>query len=165
MSTQPAPPGGKGRQHTHTHTPVSTQPAPLRRTGRQHPGVTAQPGPAESSREESEQAEVPVGLAVSHSDHVAQEGGGVAVCTHHGLLLGRAGDGHSAARVHRLLGHLHVHLPVVFGDEAVVEIVVLDFQENGLPVYVVPAFQEVDGLGGDEHAVAVDVLHGDEAAK
>lgn len=89
----------------------------------------------------------------------------MAVCTHHGLLLGRAGDGHSAARVHRLLGHLHVHLPVVFGDEAVVEIVVLDFQENGLPVYVVPAFQEVDGLGGDEHAVAVDVLHGDEAAK
>lgn len=84
--------------------------------------------------------------------------------THHGLLLGRARDGHAAARVHRLPGHLHVHLPVVSGDEAVVEIVVLDFQENGLPVYIVPTLQEVHGLGGDEHTVAVDVLHGDEAA-
>lgn len=78
----------------------------------------------------------------------------------HRLLVGRAGDGHAAAGVHGLLGHLHVHLPVVFGDEAVVEVVVLDFQEDGLSIHVVPAFQEVHGFGGDEHAVAVDVLHG-----
>lgn len=87
------------------------------------------------------------------------------VCTHHGLLVRRARDGHAAARVHSLLGDLHVYFPVVFGDEAVVEIIIFDFQENGLSVDIVPASQEVDGLGGDEHAVAVDVLHCDEAAE
>lgn len=87
------------------------------------------------------------------------------MCTHHGLLVRRARDGHATARVHGLLGDLHIHFPVVFGDEAVVEIVIFDLQENGLSVDIVPASQEVDGFGGDEHAVAVDVLHGDEAAE
>lgn len=85
-------------------------------------------------------------------------------CTHHWLLVGWAWDGHSAAGVGSLLGHLHIHLPVVFGDKAVVKVIVLDLEENGLPVDVVPALQEVHGFGGDEHAVAVDVLHGYEAA-
>ena len=85
--------------------------------------------------------------------------------THHRLLVGGAGDGHPTARVPCFLGHLHIHLPMVSGDETVVEVVVLDFQENGLPVYIVSTFQEVDSLGGDEHAVAIDVLHGDEAVK
>ena len=45
-----------------------------------------------------------------------------------------------------------------------VEVIVLDLEEDGLSVDVVSASQEVDGLGGDEHAVAVHVLHGYEAA-
>lgn len=77
--------------------------------------------------------------------------------------MGGAGDGDAAAGALGLLGELHVDPPVVLGDQAVVEVVVLDLQEDGLAVHVVPRLQEVDHFGGDEHAVAVDGLHGDEA--
>lgn len=83
---------------------------------------------------------------------------------HHGPLLGGAGHGHAAAAVHSLLGELDVHVPVVLGHQAVVQVVILDLQEDGIPVHAVPTPQEIHGLGGDEHAVAADVLHGDEAA-
>lgn len=36
---------------------------------------------------------------------------------------------------------------MVFGDKAVVEVVIFDLEENGLSVYVVPTLQEVHGLG------------------
>lgn len=85
-------------------------------------------------------------------------------CTHHWLLVGRAWDGHTTAGVGSFLGHLHIHLPVVFGDKAVVEVIVFDLEENGLSVYVVPTLQEVHGFGGDEDTVAIDILHGYEAA-
>lgn len=54
---------------------------------------------------------------------------------------------------------------MVFGDKAVVEVIIFDLEENGLSVYVVPTLQEVHGFGGDEHTVAIDVLHGYEAAR
>lgn len=83
---------------------------------------------------------------------------------HHGPLLGGAWHGHTAARVHSLLGELDIHVPVVLGHQAVVQVVIPDLQEYGIPVRAVPALQEIHGLGGDEHTVAVDVLHGDETA-
>lgn len=54
---------------------------------------------------------------------------------------------------------------MILGDQAVVEVVVLDLQEDGLAVHIVPWLQEVDCFGGDEDAVAVNGLHGDEAGK
>lgn len=53
---------------------------------------------------------------------------------------------------------------MVFGDKAVVEVIIFDLKENGLSVYVVPTLQEVHSFGGDEHAVAINVLHCYEAA-
>lgn len=53
---------------------------------------------------------------------------------------------------------------MVFGDKAVVEVIIFDLEENGLSVYVVPILQEVHSFGGDKHAVAINVLHGYEAA-
>lgn len=85
--------------------------------------------------------------------------------SHHGFLVGGARDGHTAAAALRLLGELHVDPPVVLGDQAVVEVIVLDLQEDGVTVHVVPWLQEVDGHRGDEDAVAVDGLHGDEAGE
>lgn len=54
---------------------------------------------------------------------------------------------------------------MILGDQAVVEVVVLDLKEDGLAVHIVPWLQEVDYFGGDEDAVAVNGLHGDEAGK
>lgn len=54
---------------------------------------------------------------------------------------------------------------MILGDQAVVKVVVLDLQEDGLAVHIVPWLQEVDYFGGDEDAVAVTGLHGDEAGK
>lgn len=65
--------------------------------------------------------------------------------SHHGFLVGGARDGHAAAAALRLLGELHVDPPVVLGDQAVVEVVVLDLQEDGVTVHVVPWLQKVDG--------------------
>lgn len=53
---------------------------------------------------------------------------------------------------------------MVFGDKTVVEIIIFDLEENGLSVYVVPTLQEVHSFRGDEHAVAINVLHRYEAA-
>lgn len=53
---------------------------------------------------------------------------------------------------------------MVFGDKAVVEVIIFDLEENGLSVYVVSTLQEVHSFGGDEHAVAINVLHCYEAA-
>ena len=53
---------------------------------------------------------------------------------------------------------------MVFGDKTVVEVIIFDLEKNGLSVYVVSTLQEVHSFGGDEHAVAIDVLHGYEAA-
>lgn len=53
---------------------------------------------------------------------------------------------------------------MVFGDKAVIEVIIFDLEENGLSVYVVPTLQEVHSFGGDEHAVAINVLHCYEAA-
>lgn len=83
---------------------------------------------------------------------------------HHGPLLGGAWHGHAAAGVHSLLGELDVDIPVVLGHQAVVQVIIPDLQEDGIPVHAVPTPQEIHGLGGDEHAVAVDVLHGNETA-
>lgn len=81
---------------------------------------------------------------------------------HHGLLVRGSGDGHAAAAALGLLGELQVDLAVVPGDQAVVEVVVLDLQEDGVAVQVGAVLEEVDALGGDEDAVAVDQLHRDE---
>lgn len=54
---------------------------------------------------------------------------------------------------------------MILRDQAVVEVVVLDLQEDGLTIYVVAGLQEVDHFGGDEDAVAVDGLHGNEAGE
>jgi hypothetical protein len=54
---------------------------------------------------------------------------------------------------------------VIFGNEAVVEVIIFDLKENGLSVYIVPTLQEVHSFGGDEHTVALNVLHGYEAAQ
>lgn len=83
--------------------------------------------------------------------------------SYHGLLVGGAGDGHSTAGALGLLGELDVHLPVVLGDQAVVEVVVLHLQEDGLSVHVLAGLQEVHHLGRDEHAVGVYGLHRNEA--
>lgn len=84
--------------------------------------------------------------------------------SHHGFLVGGAGYGHTTTGAFSLLGELHIHLPMILRDQAVVEVVILDLQEDGLAVNVVPRLQEVDHFGGDEHAVAIDGLHCDEAA-
>lgn len=83
---------------------------------------------------------------------------------HHGPLLGGAGHGQATAGAHSLLGELDVHVPVVLGHQAVVQVVIPDLQEDGIPVHAIPTLQEIHGLGGDEHTVAVDVLHSDETA-
>lgn len=77
--------------------------------------------------------------------------------------MGGAGYGHSTAGALCLLGELHVNLSVILGDQAVVEVVVFDLQEDGLPVHIIPRLQEVDNLRGDEDAVAVYGLDSDEA--
>lgn len=84
---------------------------------------------------------------------------------YHGFLVGGARDGHATAATFSLLGELHVNPPVVLGHQAVVEVIVLDLQEDGLAVHEVPRLQEVDRHGGDEDAVGVDGLHGDEAGE
>lgn len=78
---------------------------------------------------------------------------------HHWLLVRWAWDGYATAGICSFLGHLHIYLPMVFGDKAVVEVIIFDLKENGLSVYVVPTLQEVHSFGGDEHAVAINVLH------
>lgn len=83
---------------------------------------------------------------------------------HHGPLLGRAWHGHTTAGVHSLLGELDVHVPMVLGHQAVVQVIIPDLQEYGIPVHAVPTLEEIHSLGGDEHTVPVDVLHGDETA-
>lgn len=85
--------------------------------------------------------------------------------SHHGFLVGGARNGHAAAATLSLLGELHIDPPVVLGDQAVVEVIILHLQEDGIAVHVVPWLQEVDGYRGDEDAVAVDGLHGDEAGE
>lgn len=87
------------------------------------------------------------------------------LASHHGLLVGGARNGHAAAGALSLLGELHVNPPVVLGDQAVVEVIVLHLQEDGIAVHIVPWLQEVDRYRGDEDAVAVDGLHGDEAGE
>lgn len=79
---------------------------------------------------------------------------------HHWLLVGWTWDGHATARICSFLSYLHIHLPMVFGDKTVVEVIIFDLEENGLSVYVVPALQKVHSFRGDEHAVAINVLHG-----
>ena len=83
--------------------------------------------------------------------------------SHHGFLVGGAGHGHTTTGAFSLLGELHIHLPMILRDQAVVEVIILDLQEDGLPVDEVPGLQEVNHFGGDEHAVAVDWLHCNEA--
>lgn len=83
--------------------------------------------------------------------------------SYHGFLVGGARNCHAAAGAFSLLGELHIHLPMILRDQTVVKVIIFDLQEDGLPVHVVPRLQEVDHLGGDEDAVAVDGLHGDEA--
>lgn len=83
--------------------------------------------------------------------------------SHHGFLVGGSRNGHTTAGALSLLSELHIHPPMILGDQAVVEVVVLDLQEDGLTVHVVPRLQEVDYFGGDEDAVAVNGLHSDEA--
>lgn len=92
-----------------------------------------------------------------------QEGKGEAA-PHHGPLLGGARHGHAAAGVHSLLGELDVHVSVVLGHQAVVQVIIPDLQEDGIPVHAVPTLEEIHSLGGDEHTVAVDVLHSNETA-
>lgn len=82
---------------------------------------------------------------------------------YHGSLVGGAGNSHTTAGALRLLGELHVHLAVILRHQAVVEVVVLDFEEDGFTIHVVARLQEVHNFGGDEDAVAVDGLHSDEA--
>lgn len=77
--------------------------------------------------------------------------------------MGGARDGHTTAGALSLLGELHINLPMILRDQTVVEVVILDLQEDGLTVHIVPWPQEVDHFGGDEDAVAVDGLHSDEA--
>lgn len=54
---------------------------------------------------------------------------------------------------------------MIFGDQTVVEVVILDLQEDGLAVNVLPWLQEVDYFGGDKDAVAINGLHSDEAGE
>ena len=77
--------------------------------------------------------------------------------------MGGAWHGHTTTGALCLLGELHIHLSMVLGDQAVVEVIVLDLQEDGFTVYKLPRFQEVHHLGGDEHTVGVYGLHCDEA--
>lgn len=84
---------------------------------------------------------------------------------YHGFLVGGARDGHATAAAFSLLSELHIHPPMVLGDQAVVEVIVLHLQEDGLTVHILPRLQEVDRYGGDEDAVGVDGLHGDEAGE
>lgn len=79
--------------------------------------------------------------------------------------MGGARDGHATAATFSLLGELHINPPMILGDQTVVEVIVLHLQEDGLTVHIVPWLQEVDRHGGDEDAVAVDGLHGDEAGE
>lgn len=83
--------------------------------------------------------------------------------SHHGFLVGGAGYGHTTAGALSLLGELHIDLPMILGDQTVVQVLILDLQEDGFAVHVVPRPQEVDHFGGDEDAVAVYGLHSDEA--
>ncbi|KAG7226980.1 hypothetical protein INR49_022326 [Caranx melampygus] len=54
--------------------------------------------------------------------------------SHHWFLVGGARNGHTTAGALCFLGELHVNLPMILGDQAVVEVVVFDLQEDGLPV-------------------------------
>ena len=83
---------------------------------------------------------------------------------HHGFLVGGARNSHPTAGALRLFGQLDIHLPMILRHQTVVQIIVLNLQEDALTVHVVPRLQEVDHLGGDEDAVAVDRLHSYEAA-
>lgn len=83
--------------------------------------------------------------------------------SHHGFLVGGARNGHTTAGALSLFGELHIHLPMIFRDKTVVEVIIFDLQEDGLTIHIVPRLQEVDHFGGDEDAVAVDRLHSYEA--
>lgn len=74
-------------------------------------------------------------------------------------------NGHAAAAALSLFGELQVDLAVVSGDQAVVEVVVLDLQEDGVAVQVRAVLEEVHTFRGDEDAVAVDQLHRDETGE
>lgn len=74
-------------------------------------------------------------------------------------------NGHAAAAALSLFGKLQVDLAVVSGDQAVVEVVVLDLQEDGVAVQVRAVLEEVHTFRGDEDAVAVDQLHRDETGE
>lgn len=79
--------------------------------------------------------------------------------------MGGSRNGHATAGALSLLSELNIHPPMVLGDQTVVEVVILDLQEDGLAVNVLPGLQEVDYFGGDEDAVAINGLHSDEAGQ
>ena len=83
--------------------------------------------------------------------------------SHHGFLVGGARNGHTTAGALSLLGELQIYLPMVLGDQTVVQVIVFDLQKDGFAVHIVPWLQEVDHFGGYEDTIAVDGLHSDEA--
>lgn len=79
--------------------------------------------------------------------------------------MGGSRNGHTTAGALSLLSELHIHPPMIFGDQTVVEVVILDLKEDGLAVNTLPWLQEVDYFGGDKDAVAINGLHSDEAGE
>lgn len=74
-----------------------------------------------------------------------------------------ARNGYPATSAFSFLGELNIHFSVIFGDQAVVKIIIFYLQENGFPIHIFPRLNEVYDFRGDEHTVGVYGLHSNEA--